>query len=138
LVSDYSSLCFDFGTLRKPVIYSQFDYDDYRRYHYQKGYFDYEKDGFGYISHDLNNTVDKIIDEIENNCLIKKKYSRRINKFFSYFDQHNNDRIYMEIINIKNKGKSFQETISIILYILLISTITKIIKESKRKSFFFI
>ena len=53
LVTDYSSIFFDFAYLRKPIIYAHFDYKEYRMNHYPKGYFDYEKDGFGYIIHDL-------------------------------------------------------------------------------------
>jgi CDP-glycerol glycerophosphotransferase (TagB/SpsB family) len=74
LVTDYSSIFFDFAYLRKPVIYSHFDYEEYRMNHYPQGYFDYEKDGFGPITHDSKDTVNEIIKEIENNCLLRKKY----------------------------------------------------------------
>ena len=128
LVTDYSSIFFDFAYLRKPIIYAHFDYEEYRMNHYPKGYFDYEKDGFGFITHDLKSTVDKIINEIENNCIIRKKYLRRINKFFTYYDEHNSDRLLKEILN-KKLGKSLREPISTIIYILLILIISKFIKR---------
>jgi CDP-glycerol glycerophosphotransferase (TagB/SpsB family) len=120
LITDYSSLFFDFAYLRKPVIYAHFDYEEYRKNHYKKGYFDYERDGFGSIAHDLESTVNKIINEIEKNCLLRKKYLKRINKFFTYFDEHNNDRIYLEIINNQRSKECLRESSSIILYIIII------------------
>ena len=47
LVTDYSSVFFDVAFLRKPVVYYQFDEEEFRKYHYQKGYFDFRRDGFG-------------------------------------------------------------------------------------------
>ena len=117
LVTDYSSIFFDFAYLRKPVIYAHFDYEEYRKNHYKKGYFDYEKDGFGPISYDLKSTINEIINEIENNCSLKKKYLKRINKFFTYFDGNNNERVYKAIIN---NHKNFMEPIIIINIILII------------------
>ena len=45
LVTDYSSVFFDFAYLKKPVIYYQREDD----YHYNEGYFDYESMGFGEV-----------------------------------------------------------------------------------------
>jgi CDP-glycerol glycerophosphotransferase (TagB/SpsB family) len=133
LVTDYSSAFFDFAYLRKPIIYSHFDYENYRKNHYQKGYFDYEKDGFGPVAHDLKSVVDEIIDEIENNCNLKKKFLRRINKFFAYFDEQNNERLYNEIINKKKVRKTIGESFINILYllVLLIDIIFIIVKRVK-------
>lgn len=133
LVTDYSSIFFDFAYLRRPVIYSHFDYEEYRKNHYQKGYFDYEKDGFGPITYDLKSTVDEIINEIENNCLIRKKYLKRIYKFFTYYDEHNNDRIYMSIINNTKFNELFRKSISNILIITMILINAKIIIMVKNK-----
>lgn len=131
LVTDYSSLFFDFAYLRKPIIYAHFDYKEYRMNHYPKGYFDYEKDGFGPVTYNLNSTVDKIIFEIENNCLLRKKYLKRINKFFTFFDEHNNDRIYNKIINNKKIEESLREPISPIFYIIFLLIFAKFIIAMK-------
>ena len=45
LVTDYSSVFFDVAFLRKPVVYYQFDEEEFRKYHYQKGYFDFRDHG---------------------------------------------------------------------------------------------
>ena len=47
LITDYSSVFFDLGYMEKPVIYYQFDKEEFLKYHYQKGYFSYEDHGFG-------------------------------------------------------------------------------------------
>ena len=49
LITDYSSVHFDYAYMEKPVIYYQFDYDDFRKGHYEEGYFSYMKDGFGKV-----------------------------------------------------------------------------------------
>ena len=66
LITDYSSIFFDFGYLRKPVIYSHFDYEKYRKSHYREGYFDYKYDGFGPVCFNINCTINEIIYEIKN------------------------------------------------------------------------
>ncbi|OIK55880.1 CDP-glycerol glycerophosphotransferase family protein, partial [Oenococcus oeni] len=47
LVTDYSSVHFDFAYMNKPLIYFQFDQNDFQKSHYKKGYFDFYHDGFG-------------------------------------------------------------------------------------------
>ena len=74
LITDYSSIFFDFGYIEKPIIYSQFDYDEYRNNHFPKGYFEYEKDGFGPVCYDMKCTINNIISEIKNSCRIKKNF----------------------------------------------------------------
>ena len=131
LVTDYSSIFFDFAYLRKPVIYTHFDYKDYRRYQYQNGFFDYEKDGFGTIAHDLKSTINKIIDEIENNCSLKKIYLKKINKFFTYFDEHNNDRLFLKLLHKNKLNQQIKESISTILFLIILLICAKFISMKK-------
>ena len=130
LVTDYSSVFFDFGYLRKPIIYAHFDYEDYRKNHFKKGYFDYNLDGFGPICKDIKCTINEIILEIKRNCVLMEKYSRRIKKFFSFSDEDNNERILKEIIKNKNNApkngiNSFNPYFIFLSFILII----KFIKE---------
>ena len=96
IITDYSSVVFDFAYLRKPIIYTQFDFDDFfSGYHsVNKGYFDYERDGFGEVEYDLESTVDRIIEYMENGCELKDKYRERIDSFFAFNDKDNSKRIY--------------------------------------------
>ena len=103
LITDYSSIFFDFGYIKKPVIYTHFDYEEYRNTHYVEGYFDYNLDGFGPICKDINCTINEIIFQIKNNCILRKKYLERINDFFNFFDQNNSERVFTQIIRNKRE-----------------------------------
>ena len=105
LITDYSSVFFDFSYLKKPIIYTHFDYKEYRSNHYPEGYFNYNKDGFGPIANDINGTVNYIIENIKDNCKVKNEYLKRINSFFIFHDQHNSDRIFKRIIKRRNKKR---------------------------------
>ena len=51
LITDYSSVFFDFAYMKKPEIFFQFDNERYRNSHYKEGYFSYELDGFGKVTY---------------------------------------------------------------------------------------
>lgn len=99
LITDYSSVAFDFAYMRKPVIYYQFDNDIYYKGHYQKGYFDYEEHGFGPVVYECKNIVQEL-----NNLLNKQNqennYSDRYEQFFPLYDKDNCERIYNYVIQM--------------------------------------
>ena len=74
LITDYSSVFFDFGYLKKPIIYTQFDYKEYRSDHYSEGYFNYQKDGFGPVYNNINNSVNSIINSIKSDLQEQADY----------------------------------------------------------------
>ncbi|ECQ6797499.1 capsular biosynthesis protein, partial [Campylobacter jejuni] len=72
MITDYSSVAFEMAILNKPVLYYQFDKDEFFAKHsYTQGYFNYEKDGFGEVFEDINILFKKItkISIINNNAL---------------------------------------------------------------------
>ena len=93
---------FDFAYLRKPVIYTQFDQEEFfaGEHVYTKGYFDYERDGFGEVECDLDATVDRIIEYMENGCELKDKYRQRIDNFYAFNDRNNCERVYQKIMEL--------------------------------------
>ena len=97
LITDYSSVAFDFAYMKKPVIYYQFDSDKYYNNHYTKGYFDYEKYGFGPVVDNLNELICKLKEYVD---IENKSYLSRIEKFFLLHDLDNSYRIYEEIRKI--------------------------------------
>ena len=105
LVTDYSSVFFDFAYLRKPVIYAQFDKEKFfnGEHVYDKGYFDYEKDGFGPVCYDYEKTLQTIIEYLNNDCKIKNQYLEKIDKFYAYNDDNNCKRVYEEILKLKTE-----------------------------------
>ena len=54
---------------------------------YSRGYFDYERDGFGEVTLSLEDTVDQIISYMENGCTLKDVYKQRIEAFYAYHDK---------------------------------------------------
>ena len=133
LITDYSSIFFDFAYLQKPIIYSQFDYKDYRKNHYQKSYFEYKKDGFGKVCFDFNCTIKEIIIKMKSNCLIENKYLKRIRRFFKYKDDKNSERLYLTLINkyypYNNDNIIFNNFINIFLHIFLLIKLLNTIKH---------
>lgn len=102
LVTDYSSVAFDFAYLRKPVIYSQFDKAQfYQRTSVLKpGYFDYEQDGFGPVVLDLERLVDELVGLMARGCRIEARYLERVNAFFAFNDTDNCRRVYEQMVQV--------------------------------------
>lgn len=102
-ITDYSSTHFDVAFLQKPIIYYQFDQEKFFTAHYNRGYFDYEKDGFGELIKDEDDIVNKIIFYIKNNCQIEDKYKNTIENTFHYLDHNNSKRTLEEIKKLSKK-----------------------------------
>ncbi len=108
MLTDYSSVGFDFGYTKKPLIYSQYDKDHLYEIHTVlsgDGDFDYEKDGFGKVTYNYEDTLNEIIKIIENNFQTEKKYIDRINKFFKYQDDKNSARLYEQVLKMLDRDK---------------------------------
>ena len=105
IITDYSSAVFDFAYLRKPVLYCQFDKDEFfaGEHVYTKGYFDYERDGFGEVTYDLESTIDRIIEYAANDCRLKDDYRDRTDRFFAFDDQNNCRRVTERILQLQPK-----------------------------------
>ena len=97
LITDYSSVFFDFAYMLKPCIYYQFDVKDFTEQHYGKGYFDYEKDGFGKVVSDSETLIEEIVKIINRNFKLEEQYSSNICRFFQKHDTNNCQRIFEEI-----------------------------------------
>ncbi len=101
LFTDYSSTQFDFAYLKKPVVYCHFDKDEFFSSHsYKAGYFEYERDGFGEVTYDLDGAVDTLISYMENGCQMKEIYKARHDTFFAYDDRGNCKRVLDKILSL--------------------------------------
>lgn len=95
VMTDYSSSVMDFALLRKPVVYCQFDKDEFFKNHiYTEGYYDYEKDGFGEVTYDMDSLIDVMISYMRNDCKVSPEYQRRMDTFFGFNDKDNSKRVY--------------------------------------------
>lgn len=97
LITDYSSVFFDFAYMEKPVIFYQFDEMKYREGHYKKGYFDYRTDGFGPVFERSSDVILETCKLITRGCFVDEKYKNRIDDFFCVRDDNNCYRVFNEI-----------------------------------------
>jgi len=103
MLTDYSSLVFDFAYLKKPIIYTLFDYYDSSNAYVSDGYYDHEKDGLGDVTYTVEDTVDCLIDYMAHKCKIKDKYLERIDKFYAFKDKKNAERIFREVVRLEGQ-----------------------------------
>ncbi|WP_081652918.1 CDP-glycerol glycerophosphotransferase family protein, partial [Candidatus Stoquefichus massiliensis] len=105
LLTDYSSAQFEGAYLDTPVIYTQYDADTFSDNHTgNEGYFVYEKDGFGPVCYDLDETVEAIIQYILDDCHNVEPYQTRAREFFKYHDKCNSQRVFERILEIDGSG----------------------------------
>jgi hypothetical protein len=94
LITDYSSVSFDFAYMRKPMVYFQFDPEEFFSKHYSRGYFSYLEMGFGPVVDNVNAVIDAIAQSADNRFVPTDVYSNRMETFFPLYDQKNCERIY--------------------------------------------
>jgi len=101
LISDYSGVTFDFAYMKKPLIYYQFDQEEYYAGHYLKGDFEMENDGLGMVVTCENDLINEIKYHIANGLKMEEKYIERVNLTFTFQDNKNCERIYNAINEYK-------------------------------------
>jgi len=99
MVTDYSSVAFDFAYLKKPVLYYQYGED----YHFnlEESYFDYETMGFGEVCETEDELVDLIVDYMENDCEMKEKHVQNVEEYFTFTDKNNCMRVHDAIKKVR-------------------------------------
>ena len=97
LITDYSSVFFDFAYMRKPCVYYQFDKEKFLSEHYAKGYFDYSLMGFGEVVEQEYDAVEVILSYINKHFKMDSNYKLQIDNFFPLYDSQNCQRIFNEI-----------------------------------------
>ena len=91
MITDYSSVHFDFAYLKKPIIYYQYGTD----FHFEgKPLIDDDKSTFGEIIKDEDILINKIKEYILNNCEMEEEYKTKVNTFFKFNDKNNCKRVY--------------------------------------------
>lgn len=94
LVTDYSSVFFDFAYMRKPVVYFQFDQQAFFTHCRTWGYFSYSEMGFGPVTDSVQDTVRAIVQSAELGFAPADEYLKRMESFFTLRDKKNCERIY--------------------------------------------
>lgn len=98
LITDYSSVHFDFAYMGKPVLYYQFDKEEFWKQQYKQTNFDAEKDGFGPVANDLKQLICDIKKVHADGFRLQGEYERRMKRFYVLRDDKNCERVYQEII----------------------------------------
>lgn len=104
-ITDFSSLAFDFGYMNRPVIYYQYDEEEYFKGHYIKGYFDYRRDGFGPVCNSYEQVIKSLTNIVDSRFSLSNQFQKNINRFFPLFDNNNSKRIYDQILKLEIKDK---------------------------------
>ena len=104
-VTDYSSVVFDAAAVRRPVIYYQFDRDRvFSGGHFlRRGYFDYERDGFGPVVADPEALVENIRAVLD--AGVSSLYAERIERTFPRLDGKNCERVVSAIKRVESSMK---------------------------------
>ena len=96
LITDYSSVFFDFANLKRPILYFTYDLDKYRDV-LRGFYIDMEKD----IPGPLVFTTDEIIDSVKNIEAVSEKYADVYDTFYERFcgweDGHASENCIKEV-----------------------------------------
>jgi len=103
MVTDYSSVAFEIAKLHREVLYYQFDYKEFftNGHVFQKGYFDYKRDGFGSVCYKEKELIEELEQILNNNGEPRDKYLKRIENFFAFDDVNNCERVFNAIKNLE-------------------------------------
>lgn len=104
LITDYSSVMFDYAYTKKPILLYTYDYEKYKST--RGNYFDLTSNSPGPLLYNTN----EILDTIQNIDKVKLEYENQYNLFFNKFCNYpigNSSKYIIDIIlgNIKSKGE---------------------------------
>lgn len=107
MLTDYSSVAFDFSFLHKPIVYYQFDRS--RFLGKNPSHLDLDNELPGDIAFDEDSVIHDLYKIAENNFKMEDEYIEKADRFIKYRDRHSNDRIFAAIQSIpkQNKVKKF-------------------------------
>jgi glycosyltransferase involved in cell wall biosynthesis len=106
-ITDYSSVVFDVAYLNKPVIYYQFDQEEIAQgsHTYIKGYFEYERDGFGPVKETAEGVLQALEEIARNSFKPAEQYQANIDATFAYRDGKCCERVYQAIKALDGKDE---------------------------------
>lgn len=92
LISDYSSIVFEFAVLQRKMIFFSYDLEDYSD-HGRGFYYDYAS----YVPGPVVTTNEEIIEEIKSGILDKEKIEAFVRNSYGYTDGKNTQRVWETI-----------------------------------------
>lgn len=101
MITDYSSVFFDFWYMKKPVLFYQFDEEKFRKYQYSEGYFSYRNNGLGEWSDNLDELLNKLDGVLSSGS--EEMDDKKYDEYFKYTDNCNCERVYDAIKGLSKK-----------------------------------
>jgi CDP-glycerol glycerophosphotransferase len=105
LVTDFSSVSFDFAYMGKPVVYFLPDEERYFSEHFRRGYFNFERDGFGPVTRDVDSTVAVLEEMLRNGGDQSSAYKKRVEHCFPLRDSRNCERTMAAVEDLVARRK---------------------------------
>src|SRR5690606_21771068 len=96
LITDYSSVSWDFFYLGKPVLFYRFDIEKYLND--RDSYMDLREETVGEVLYTEDELVSSILEAIQYNFFLKEKYARYRSNIIPHLDKSNCERIYNEAL----------------------------------------
>ena len=108
MITDYSSIAFNIAYLQRPVVYYQFDLDEYYSggHTERPGYFDYTTHGFGPVATTIDQLEQAVATIVEDG--VPSVYMDRMQRTFPVRDGKNSERVYKAIKEM-SRAVSFAE-----------------------------
>lgn len=97
MITDYSSVCFEYSLLNRPMIFFAYDMEDYIAK--RDFYFPYES----FVPGSIVKTTDEIINIIQNKNFENDKLMQFRNKFFDHFDGKSTERVVNMLLEIEEE-----------------------------------
>lgn len=92
--------------MKKPIIFYQFDIDDFRKFHYSEGYFHYDNNSFSNAVYSIGEVAQKLKNEINHDFTVSKEYLSEHKKYFPLYDTKNSERTFSKIYSSVYKNAS--------------------------------
>lgn len=107
LVTDYSSTAFNSAYISRPVVYFHFDADELgeARHVGLPGYFDYERDGFGPVTHTVEEAVREIVATVDSGRQPRSPWAERMDATFGFRDDKCCTRVVAEIKRMEKRRR---------------------------------
>lgn len=109
MITDYSSVFFDMIYMKKPVLFYQFDLDDFRRGQYKQGWYDYAHNPFASSHSTLDGLLDDLESIIKDGYAVSDEFLVAHENCFPYTDTKNSERIYGKIKELEEGSDPVRE-----------------------------
>ena len=105
MVTDYSGIHYDFGYMRKPIVYYQPKEVPMR---FEEGAMKFATMGFGPLCTEYEEAVKLICEFMETECVMPEEFKKRADDFFAFDDFNSCERIYDAVLKWTNERKVYE------------------------------